>query len=313
MIAQLANPNETSSDLIARFHEDCKLRGFVSAMDYVYRAKEFCAFLEARGKTPIDADKDDIKAFLVYLKERGIKFKTIDRIFSCISALYGFLIEEELVENNPILPFRKRYLRKYKSDNDSEIRKLITIEDASRLVNSVLDTKDRCILVLLFKTGMRVGELISLDVSDVDLDKGEIHLKQTSKRSNRVLYLDDEAVAALSRWLVSRRNRRGSEDPALFISKAGGRIKKRAIEDLIEKHAERVGLHDPKSAKLEDRFTPHCCRHWFVTHLLRAGMSRDFVKELRGDTRGEAIDIYNHIDQKELRESYLAHIPQLGI
>ncbi len=66
-------------------------------------------------------------------------------------------------------------------------------------------------------------------------------------------------------------------------------------------------------ARLEDRFTPHCCRHWFVTHLLRAGMSRDFVKELRGDTRGEAIDIYNHIDKKDLRESYLAHIPQLGI
>ena len=78
------------------------------------------------------------------------------------------------------------------------------------------------------------------------------------------------------------------------------------------KLAERVGLHDPNSTKLEDRFTPHCCRHWFVTHLLRAGMSRDFVKELRGDTRGEAIDIYNHIDPKELRESYLAHIPQLG-
>jgi integrase/recombinase XerD len=93
----------------------------------------------------------------------------------------------------------------------------------------------------------------------------------------------------------------------------GSRISKKPIEAMIEKHAERVGLHDPKSTKLEDRFTPHCCRHWFVTHLLRAGMSRDFVKELRGDTRGEAIDIYSHIDRKELRECYLAHIPQLGI
>jgi integrase/recombinase XerD len=55
------------------------------------------------------------------------------------------------------------------------------------------------------------------------------------------------------------------------------------------------------------------CRHWFVTHLHRAEMPRDFVKEMRGDTRAEAIDIYNHIDKKELKESYLAHIPQLGI
>ena len=305
--------SENSRDLIQRFHDDCRLRGIVSTMDYIYRAREFCAFLDSRGKIPITADKDDIKAFLVRLKVRGLKLKTIDRIFSCISAFYGFLIEEELVEHNPILPFRKRYLRKYKSDNDSEIRKLISIEDASRLVNSVLDTKDRCILVLLFKTGIRVGELIRLDIEDVDLDKGAIHLKPTSKRSNRVLYLDNEAVTSLTRWLVSRKNRQGSEGQALFISKAGTRMTKGAIENIVEKHADRVGLHDPQSNKLEDRFTPHCCRHWFVTYLLRAGMSRDFVKELRGDTRGEAIDIYNHIDKKALRESYLAHIPQLGV
>lgn len=313
MIAQPTNLSNEAIDLIKRFHDDCKLRGMVSAMDYVNRSKEFCAFLGARGKTPLTADKEDIKAFLACLKERGIKFKTIDRIFSCISCFYCFLIEEELTENNPILPFRKRYLRKYKSDNDSEIRKLISVDDASRLVNSVLDTRDRCILVLLFKTGMRLGELLSLDLNDVDLDKAEIHLKQKSKRSNRVLYIDNEAVSALSRWMISRKNRQGSEGPALFISKMGCRISKKPVEDMIEKHAERVGLHNPHSAKLEDRFTPHCCRHWFVTHLLRAGMSRDFVKELRGDTRGEAIDIYNHIDKKELRESYLAHIPQLGI
>ena len=313
MIAQPANLSYDTNGLLKGFLEDCKLRGMVSAMDYVNRSKEFCGFLEARGKTPLSADRDDIKAFLAHLKERDIKFKTISRTFTCISAFYGFLMEEELIENNPILPFRKRYLRKYKSDNDSEIRKLISIDDASRLVNSVLDTRDRCIIVLLFKTGMRLGELLSLDLDDVDLDKAEIHLKQKSKRSNRVLYLDDESVLALSRWLISRRNRRGSEGPALFISKMGCRISKKPIEVMIEKHAERMGLHDPRSAKLEDRFTPHCCRHWFVTHLLRAGMSRDFVKELRGDTRGEAIDIYNHIDKKELRESYLAHIPKLGI
>ena len=313
MITQPGDLSADATDLIRRFHEDCRLRGFVSTMDFIYSAREYCAFLEARGKNPFKADKEDLKAFLIRLKERDVKFETIDKIFTRISGFYGFLIEEELIEHNPILPFRKRYLWRYKGDNDSETRKLISIEDASRLVNSVLDTRDRCVLVLLFKTGMRLGELLSLDLSDIDLNKGEIHLKQKSKRSNRILYLDDEAVSALSRWLGSRKNRRGSEGPALFISKMGCRISKKPIELMIEKHSERVGLHDPKSKKLEDRFTPHCCRHWFVTHLLRAGMSRDFVKELRGDARSEAIDIYNHIDRKELRESYLAHIPQLGI
>jgi len=302
-----------ANDLVARFHEDCNLRGMVSTMDYIYRAKEYSAFLEARGKNPLTSDREDLRAFLAQLKARGLRFKTIDRIYTCLSAFYEFLIIEELVEYNPILPFRKYYLRRYKNDSDSEIRKLISVEDASRLVNSILDSRDKCILVLLFKTGMRVGELTSLDVGDVDLDKGEVMLKLKKKRSNRVLFLDNESIAVLQRWLAARKNRKGAEDQALFMSKTGTRITKRSIEKIIEKHAERVGLHNPGADRLEERFTPHCCRHWFVTHLLRAGMSRDFVKELRGDTRGEAIDTYNHIDKKELKESYLAHIPQLGI
>jgi integrase/recombinase XerD len=313
MIAKSANLNHRSIDLIQRFHEDCELRGIASTMDYVNRTKEFCAFLEARGNNPLDVTKDDLRAFLASLKKRKIKLTTIDRIFTSVSAFYEFLIVEELVEYNPILPFRKYYLRRYKKDNDSEIRKLITVEDAARLVNSILDTRDKCILVLFFKTGMRVGELTSLDLDDIDLEKGEVTLKYTKKRSNRVLYIDDEAVAVLSKWIAAREKRVGSEGCALFINKAGGRIAKRGVENMTKKHAERVGLYDANSSKLKDKFTPHCCRHWFVTHLIRRGMPRDFVKELRGDVRGEAIDIYNHIDRKELKESYLAHIPQLGV
>jgi len=313
VMAPSSKENIKSSDLIQRFHEDCNLRGMVSAMDYVYRAKEYCTFLEARGKDPLTADRDDLRAFLAQLKSRGLKSKTIDRIYSCLSAFYEFLMIDELVEYNPILPFRKYYLRRYKNDCDSEIRKLISVEDASRLTNSILDSRDKCIIVLLFKTGMRVGELTSLDVGDVDLNKGEVTLKVKKKRSNRVLFLDNEAMSALERWMAARKNRKGAEDLALFLSKIGTRISKRSVEELIGKHAERVGLHNPDAERLDERFTPHCCRHWFVTHLLRAGMSRDYVKELRGDTRGEAIDIYNHIDRKELRESYLAHIPQLGV
>jgi len=305
-------PNTNANDLVGRFHEDCNLRGMVAVMDYVYRTKAYCAFFEAREKNPLNADRDDLRAFLAQLKTKGLKSRTIDGIYTSLSAFYEFLIIEGLVEYNPILPFRKYYLRRYKSDNDSEIRKLIGVEDASRLVNSILDTRDKCILILLFKTGMRVGELTSLDVEDIDLDKGEVRLKLKKKRTNRVLFLDNEAIAILQRWITARKNRKGVESHALFLSKTGTRITKRTVENAIEKHAERMGLHNP-GAGLEDRFTPHCCRHWFVTHLLRAGMSRDFVKELRGDTRGEAIDIYNHIDKKELRESYMAHIPQLGI
>ena len=162
MIATSSADNNNASDLIRRFHEDCDLRGMVSTMEYLYRAKEYCTFLESRGKTPLNVGRDDMKAFLGRLKARELKFGTIKRIYTCVSAFYEFLIAEELVEYNPILPFRKYYLRRYKNDSDSETRKLIGVEDASRLVNSILDSRDKCILVLLFKTGMRVGELNQL-------------------------------------------------------------------------------------------------------------------------------------------------------
>ncbi|UEC42055.1 MAG: hypothetical protein METHAR1v1_310023 [Methanothrix sp.] len=69
-----------------------------------------------------------------------------------------------------------------------------------------------------------------------------------------------------------------------------------------------VVIGDPGSC-----ISTYCCRHWFTTHMRRSGMPREFIQELRGDVRKEAIDIYDHIDKKELRESYLAHIPQLGV
>ncbi|MCJ7443779.1 MAG: tyrosine-type recombinase/integrase, partial [Methanotrichaceae archaeon] len=109
------------------------------------------------------------------------------------------------------------------------------------------------------------------------------------------------------------REARKKDDVALFTGRLKGRISPKQVDNVVKRHAARVGLHNSNSKCLEDRFTPHCCRHWFTTYLIRAGMPRDFVKELRGDVRRDAIDIYNHIDKKELKESYLAHIPQLGI
>lgn len=85
------------------------------------------------------------------------------------------------------------------------------------------------------------------------------------------------------------------------------------MSDVVYKAAKRVGLHNPDSERMEEHFGPHCCRHWFTTRLSRAGMRREFIQELRGDSRWEAIDIYDHIDLKELKEAYRACVPRLGI
>jgi integrase/recombinase XerD len=304
---------DAANDLVKRFGEDCNIRRLVSTRNYVSYADEYAKFIGKRGKSVLNADKEDLKAFLNHLRKRQIKETSIVVIFVKLSAFYTFLIEEGYTENNPILTFRKRYLHKFKGESDAEMRKIISVADASTLVNSILDSRDKSIVALLLKTGIRRKELCSLDLGNVDLDQGIIKLKPTPKRSNRTIYIDEEATRVLQKWLHARKTRKGANGPALFLSIRGSRLCADRVESIIEKQATIVGLHDPNSDRLEDHFGPHCCRHWFTTHLIRAGMPRDFVKELRGDARHDAIDIYNHIDKKELRESYLAHIPQLGI
>ena len=138
------------------------------------------------------------------------------------------------------------------------------------MVASTIDTRDRAILLLLLKTGIRRGELVSLDLADVSLERLSITLKPTAKRSNRIVFFDQEAKDALERWLRARARRAGDE-PALFLGESGKRLGKRGVRNAVVRAAERVGLHT-SGAPLDARFGPHCCRHWNVTHLLRAGM-----------------------------------------
>jgi integrase/recombinase XerD len=93
---------------------------------------------------------------------------------------------------------------------------------------------------------------------------------------------------------------------------SGVYLNRSGVFNVVVEAARRASLHDSATKRLKDHFGPHCCRHWFCTHLFRAGMRREYIKVLRGDSRKEAFDLYNHIDLKELKEAYLACIPQLG-
>jgi integrase/recombinase XerD len=319
MITRLISRGKLDSaiiNLIKQFQDDCQVRGFTNATitNYVSNAKLFAEFLKERNMDFLTADKSAFRDYVAYLRnDRGLAQKTIERTFTSLDCFYDFLVEEELLELNPARPARKRYVRSFKDHDESQMRKIINLKEAATLVSSTLDTRDRAVLMVLLKTGIRRGELSSLDIEDLNLKEQTIRLKPAAKRSNRIVFFDGETAEILNKWLKARENRYTGKTNALFFNRRGTRLSSLDIQRLVERAAERVGLHDPDADRLDDRFTPHCCRHWFTTHLIRAGMPRDFVKELRGDVRREAIDIYNHIDKKELRESYLAHIPQLGI
>jgi len=305
--------------LIEMFVADCKLRNMTSESIRRYKSDLviISRFLSQKDLGLVGLDKHALKEVLEYLVEtRRVSPKTLGNYFAALSSFYNFLMYENFVDRNPVLPFRKRYLRQYKKPNGNpgSERKLISVGDMATLVNSILNPRDKAIITLLAKTGIRREELVNIDLNDIDWIEQSIQLKPHPKRSNCTVFFDDECARVLAYWLKARENyslKHGNK--ALFVGEQGKRLKRNGVYRAVTIHAARVGLHNPKSKRTEDHFTPHCCRHWFTTHLRRNGMKREFIKELRGDARNEAVDIYDHIDKKELKRAYLGAIPVLGI
>lgn len=318
MSQQLTLQIPDSEKLLGLFIEDCHDRDLTDETIRRYKSivERFLGYLQQRSTSPQHVDKHVVHDYIRLRRENHADGKTLENELSAVASLYEFLIFEDYVGKNPVIGVRKRYMRKYKSQTEGDTespRKLISVEEMSMLVNSVIDVRDKAILVLLAKTGLRRNELISVDITNIDWAGQSIMLerKRFKKRSGRTVFFDDETARVLKRWLAQRENLH-PDTPALFVGERG-RLKRHGVYQMVVKYATAVGLHNPKSTNPEDHFTPHCCRHWFTTHLRKAGMDREFIKVLRGDRRKEAIDIYDRIDKEELRMAYLAFVPQLGI
>ncbi len=317
MTEQVLAESLSKERLVEMFVEDCEDRQLTveSIRHYKAVATAFLDYLASQNVSVFSADKFVLIEYLRKRRADGVDQKTLENNFTVISSLFEYFVFQDLIGKNPVMGVRKRYLRRYKDERDVDAespRKLISVEQMILLINSVIDTRDKAILTVLAKTGVRRGELIAMDVTDIDWEQQSITLKKFKKRSGRIVFFDDETSRLLKRW-VSQREKLQPESSALFLGEKGGRLKRNGVYSMVVKYAEQVGLHDSKSDKPEEHFTPHCFRHWFTTHLRRAGMDREFIKALRGDRRREAIDIYDRIDRQELRRAYLAFVPQLGI
>jgi integrase/recombinase XerD len=310
--------NETARDLLAAFEKDAQLQGLTEKTVATYRS-DLKHFFDWLGDDPREIDHDDLRNFLHHLKtERtgrdgtpGLSPSTLNSYFAAMNSFYKFLSFEDEIGENIIPVFRDRYLDLDYSPTGSD-RQLISVEELATLIHATLKVRDRALILLLAKTGIRRGECVDIDLKDIDWEQQSIRLKPTPKRTNTLVFFDGETTRVLERW-VRARNEQEPETEALFINQSQNRLGRNGIFNAVTKRAAAVDLHEPDSTDPKERFTPHCCRHWFTTHLRRSGMQREFIQVLRGDTRRDAIDIYDHIDETELRESYLAHIPTLGI
>jgi len=317
MSAVTITPTKHDRDLLEQYQADCELQDLApeSIRRYMSCLQIFADFLTHLHLDFTQVDKQILQNFLAYLRtERKIKANTIGYYFSALSSFYEFLVYNELIQSDPVTQVRKRYLRRYKKTDTAVEKKLLSIDEMSKLVHSIMNPRDRVILMILAKTGVRRGELIRMDVEDVDRVQMSIMLKPRRKRSNRLVFIDEETNYVLGVWLQIRQKLgQPANTGPLFINQRGGRLQRNGVYEAVAKHARKLGFHDPDSPRTEDHFGPHCCRHWFTTHLRRTGMSREFRAWLRGDILRDAQDIYDHIEPDEVRREYLRCIPQFGL
>lgn len=296
--------------LVEDFISDCLTRGLTKHTVETY-ASQVKSFLRAHND-PITADIDDLKAFLGLLRERDLNGSTLKGYFAAISAFYDYLIFEKIVDLNPIPPFRKRYLSRIKEQyNGENSRQLITVREMYLLVKAaaMLGPEEKAIIVVLAKTGIRKGELLGLKEEDLIFKNKVIILPPKAKRTNRIAFMDDELCEVLEEYLSWRRPR--EKTSWLWISKRGGRIHKDLPNKIIASLAAPLYLHTPEGP-LCKKLTCHCFRHFFTTHLHRAGMKDQYIKWIRGDSMSkEAWQGYNHIDPEKVRCEYLRCIPKI--
>jgi integrase/recombinase XerD len=304
--------------LIEDFLKDCKTRRMSAHTIESYHSSLnlLQKFISKKGYGFVELDRRICTDYIDYLNEQGMSFSTMKNRFSTYNSFYDYLKYEDYLKENIVKEVCKRYLSKYKENNVGK-RKIISIEDMARFINMIPDIRDKAIVLLFAKTGIRRRELVSLDIDDINWENMSITLKPTNKRSNRVVYFDYETANILKRWIRKREMITDSQNKALFTSYTNKkkRLNRNGVGYIFVKWAEIAGLHDSSSDEIENHFTPHCCRHWYTTYLSNGGegMPREYIKELRGDVNKDAMDIYNHIDHEKLRRSYLSHIPQLGI
>lgn len=256
----------------------------------------------------LKVDRNKLKIYLQKLQRKKLSNSTIKTYFIAIHSFYEYLMYEGIVNENPIIPFRKRYLpKRHRKDTRQEI----SLNAAKVIIRSSGFILDRTLHLLFAKTGLRRGELLSLQLEDLDLKEYRIIIQLTGKRTEfRPIYFDDEFLFLLLDYLEWRQSYAKSN--YLFINpNTGKKMHKDYPGSYLKKIGLKMGIHEP-NGPMHKKLTPHCWRYFFTTQLYRSGMDYEYIQYLRGDVMAtQSWQIYNHIDPEHVREEYLRCIPKL--
>jgi site-specific recombinase XerD len=251
---------------------------------------------------PMQAQRTDLRRYLAVLLGEGVANASVRRKVSTIRSFYKWLRQEGQLENDPFFGVTGPKAARRLPD-------ILTSEDIDRMTAAAdgrepADLRDRALLELLYAAGLRVSEVASLDVSELDVRDRSVRVHGKGKKE-RIGVFGEPAATALNRYLHDGRPELvAGKETALFLNRFGGRLTTRSVQTLVRKYATKAGL--PLAVH------PHLLRHSFATHLLDGGADLRVVQELLGHESPNTTQIYTHVSEAKKRETMESAFEELG-
>jgi integrase/recombinase XerD len=260
---------------------------------------QFLRIIAARGRELLSLDRDEIVEVIAELRDRGTQDASISRFVSTLKGFHKYLLVEGIRKHDPtsLLETRKAW---------QTLPRFLTQEEMEALLkqpspNDDHGIRDRAILELFYATGMRVSELVGLNLSDVDWESGAINCYGKGSKHRRVP-LGRGALEHLKVYLPARvRLLGGRTGHHLFVERGGGRLTRQALWKMIKKYGYQAGI---------DYITPHMLRHSFATVLLEHGADLRSVQLMLGHSNITTTQIYTHVTSRHLLDSYRKFHPR---
>jgi len=251
----------------------------------------FCADVELTHWRLVKSSH--IRQFIAQLHRHGLAGRSIQRLLSAIRSLYRFLIREGLADNNPAQAVQAPKVEK-------RLPSTLDVDQMSGLLDgiapdTVISCRDHAMMELFYSSGLRLAELASLNIRDVDFGDHLVYVTGKGNKS-RVIPVGSQALNALKKWLSKRDDLGFFEQTALFITQQGNRLGVRSIQKRLS--------HWGKKQGISDKVHPHRLRHAFASHMLEASGDLRAVQELLGHADISTTQIYTHVDFQHLAKVY---------
>ncbi|MBN1795945.1 MAG: tyrosine recombinase XerC [Sedimentisphaerales bacterium] len=245
----------------------------------------------------LSVDVNTVRGYLAHLNEKQYSKSTIARKLATLRSFYKFLLKRNSVSSNPVTAVRT-------PKQEKRLPRFLEYEEVKRLLETPplenwLGARDRAIMEVLYSTGIRVSELVALNIDDTDFLGEVIHVRGKGKKE-RISPISSSALQIIQHY-IEFRNKRAQSNPnfdpkVLFVNKHGKRLSTRSVRRKMDKYLKIAGL-DPA-------ISPHTLRHSFATHMLNNGADLRSVQELLGHQSLSTTQIYTHLTTNKLKEVY---------